>query len=108
MKLRRLIQLLNFKRTAQLEQEAAQFKSNTLDLLAANRRLLGATEELVAEFLAKPVSGQHAIDTALQIATRGSLQSNLIEIQRLMACGQIRDAKMMLDALILVTRAEAS
>lgn len=107
-RLARLLQLLNVKRTIRLEQQAEQLDVLSRSLVASSGKLVVATEDLVANLLALPISGQRAIDTAVAMAARGSIQSNLATVQQLMASGQIREAKLVVDALVLVTKAEAS
>ena len=93
MKLARLLQLLDFKRTARLEQQAEQLEVLSRSLIVSSGRMVGATEDLIAGLLMQPVTGQRAVDLAIAMAARGTVQANLEAIQHLMATGQIREAK---------------
>lgn len=101
MNLARLLQLLNVCRTIRLEQDLSRLTASSVSLAAS-------TERLVRVLTAPPIREPDAIDAVIGMAARGSVMSNLVEIQRLMSTGQVKDAKLMVDALVLVSKAEAS
>lgn len=101
MTLRRILQLLNVRRTIRLERDTER-------LMASSLNLAQSTERLAAALLQIPAPGAKLIDTAVGIAARGSVVSNLETIQHLMETGQIKEAKLLVDSLILITQTEGN
>lgn len=100
-RLARLLQLLNVRRTLRLEEDMEK-------LVASSVNLAKSTERLAGSLLQLPYPGAKLVDTAIGIAARGTVLANLETIQHLMATGQITEAKLLVDSLILVTKAERS
>lgn len=95
----RLLQLLNVRRTIALE-------NSYLAVVQGAAKISQSAVEIGRAYVRSQTG--NPIDVALGAAVRGSVLSNLETIQHLMATGQIKEAKLALDSLILVTRAERS
>lgn len=93
--MRRLLQLLNLRRTIRLERDMERLMVSSANMAEASLSL------------AKARCQSTGIDYAAALDFVGAVRANLETIQHYLATGQVGQAKLLLDALVLVTKAEA-
>lgn len=91
MNLRRIIQLLNVRRTAELERKYLETIGHAASLADSAVRVSRAYAESALR-----------MDRVLTVSVAEGVRQDLEAIQAMMASGQIRDAKTRLDSLLLV------